>query len=139
MDGLRRQFRAEAIPEDAIELILASWREKTNATYNSAWRKWERWCSSQNTNPFSANLADILRFLTQKFRDGKEYHSLNCYRSAISTTHLPVQGFAVGKYPLVCRLLRGAFNLRPPQPQHGSMWDVEKVLTILCSLSSRCQ
>lgn len=42
MEGLRRQFRAETIPEDAIELILASWREKTNATYNSAWRKWER-------------------------------------------------------------------------------------------------
>jgi hypothetical protein len=37
MEGLRGQLRAEAISEGSINLILASWREKTNATYNSAW------------------------------------------------------------------------------------------------------
>lgn len=74
-EGLRHQFRAETIPEKAINLILASWREKTNTIV---------WCASQNTNPFSANIADILLFLIQ---DGRAYRSLNCYRSVISSTH----------------------------------------------------
>ena len=59
-EGLRCQFKAEAIPEDVIELILALWRENTNTTYNSTWHKWEPWCSFQDTHPFSANPADIL-------------------------------------------------------------------------------
>ena len=26
----------------AIKLILAPWRDRTSANYNSAWRKWEK-------------------------------------------------------------------------------------------------
>ena len=92
MESLREQFRAEAIPEGAISLIFASWRDKTNSTYNSAWRKWERWCASHDTNPFSANIANILQFLTEEFKAGREYRSLNCYRSAISSTHQRFKG-----------------------------------------------
>ena len=131
MEGLRGHLRAEAISEGAINLILASWREKTNATYNSAWRKWERWCTTHNTDPFSANIANVLEFLTEEFKAGRGYRSLNCYRSAISSTHLPIQGFAVGKHPLVCRLLKGTFNLRPPQPKYFCFWEVGKVLSFL--------
>ena len=139
MEGIRRQLRAGAISEDAINLILASWREKTNSSYNSAWRKWERWCSAHNTDPFSASIAEILDFLMDEFKAGREYRSLNCYRSAISSTHLPIQGFAVGKHPLVCRLLKGAYNLRPPQPKYSALWDVEKVLSFLRQLGANTQ
>ena len=131
MEGLTGQLRAEAISEGAINLILASWREKTNATYNSAWRKWERWCAAHTTDPFSASIANVLEFLTEEFKAGREYRSLNCYRSAISSTNLPIQGFAVGKHPLVCRLLKGTYNLRPPQPKYSSLWEVGKVLAYL--------
>ena len=131
MEGLRGQLQAEAISEGAINLILASWREKTNATYNSAWRKWERWLTTHNTDPFSANIANVLEFLTEEFKAGRGYMSLNCYRSAISSTHLPIQGFAVGKHPLVCRLLKGTFNLKPPQPKYFCFWEVGKVLSFL--------
>lgn len=40
------------IPDGVIQLILSSWREKTNANYNSAWRKWERWCQGEAIVPF---------------------------------------------------------------------------------------
>ena len=59
---------------------------------------------------------------------GREYRSLSCYRSAIYSTHLPIQGFAVGKHRLVCRLLKGTYNLRLPQPKYFSLWEVGKVL-----------
>ena len=84
-----------------------------------------------NTDPLSASIASILEFLTQEFKAGREYRSLNCYRSAISSTHLPVQGFAVGKHPLVCRLMKGTYNMRPPQPKYTSLWEVKRVLLFL--------
>lgn len=36
MEGIRQQLQAGAISEGAIILILASWREKTNTSYNLA-------------------------------------------------------------------------------------------------------
>ena len=74
-----------------------------------------------------------------EFKAGREYRSLNCYCWAISSTHLPIQGFAVGKHPLVCRLLKGAYNLRPPQPKYSALWDVEKVLSFLRQLGANTQ
>ena len=66
---------------------------------------------AHSTDPFSASIANILEFLTEEFKAGREYRSLNCYRSAISSTHLSIQSFAVGKHPFVCRLLKGTYNL----------------------------
>ena len=40
-------------------------------------------------------------FLTKQFQDGKQYSFLNCYRSAISSTHLPIEGFPIEKHLLV--------------------------------------
>ena len=59
------------------------------------------------------------------------YRSLNCYRSAISSVHLPVDGFQVGQHPLVTRLLKGVFNSRPPMPRYKDTWEVSKVLRYL--------
>lgn len=122
-------------------LSTSSWspgeREPTLYSYNTAWQKWERWCASENTDPFLASISRVLEFLTEEYKAGKSYRSLNCYiyaiccRSAISSTHLPIQGFAVGKHPLVCRLLKGTFNLLPPTPRYFQLWEVKKVLSFL--------
>ena len=37
----------------------------------------------------------------------------------------------MGKHPLVCRLLKGVFNLRLPLPRYNSSWDVTKVTTFV--------
>ena len=60
MEGLRRQFQEKAISGKASELILASWRQKTNSNYNSSWRKWEEWCASSNVHPFSSGISEVL-------------------------------------------------------------------------------
>ena len=61
-------------------------------------------------------------------------NSLNSYRSAISSAHDQVEGYSVGQHPLVTRLLKGAFNDRPPLPKYTSTWDVQVVLDYLHSL-----
>ena len=49
-----------------------------------------------------------------------------CY-TALSATLPPIDG-PVGQHPLVCSLLQGMFNQRPPVPRYQEVWDVALVL-----------
>ena len=40
----------------------------------------------------------------------------------------------VGSYPLVSQLLKGVFNLRPPETKYSCTWDVSRVLDFIKSL-----
>ena len=40
----------------------------------------------------------------------------------------------IGEHSLVSRLMKGVFNLRPPQPRYSKMWDISKVLLYLKGL-----
>ena len=89
---------------------------------------------SLSVDPFSAHVSQILAFLADQFKAGKQYRSLNVYRSALSSVHLPVDGFPVGQHLLVSRLLKGAFNTRPPMPKYEKTWEVHRVTVYLRSL-----
>ena len=67
--------------------------------------------------PFQ-HIPDALDFLAEKFQAGLKYHSLNCYRSALSSALIPIDGFHMGQHPLVVRLMKGVFNSRPPEPRY---------------------
>ena len=70
----------------------------------------------------------ISDYLSWLFDDFKEYSCINNCRSALSAFHDPIEGFSVGKHPLVRDLMKGASNLRPPQPRYRHIWDVEAVI-----------
>ena len=129
--SLRRSLTEEGISEEASKLIMSSWRGNTEA----GWKRWERWCVERGYEPVRSSLSAILEFLTTEFLQGKQYRTINTYRSAISMTHGPIDGVVVRKYPLVCRLLKAVYNQRPPQPRYthylGCMcgfasWDPER-------------
>ena len=44
--------------------------------------------------------------------------------------HEKVDGVEIGKHPLVSRMLKGAFNERPPRPKYESIWEVDLVLAM---------
>ena len=75
-----------------------------------------------------------MNFLSESFGKGSQYRSLNSYRSAISAVHGKIDGYSVGQHPLVSRLLKGAFNERPPLPRYSSFWSVDVVLAHLRGL-----
>ena len=103
--------------------------------YQSAWKQFFSWCSQRSCDPFSCSLNIILDYLVDLFYIGLEYRTINSHRSAISMTHLPVDGICVGSHPFISRLMTGIFNLRPPCPRYVQTWDVSVLLRYLKFLS----
>ena len=136
MAHLRDSFTSQGLSGEASELLLASWRDKTNKSYNSLCTKWFTWCQPRNRNPFDGPVADVVNFLAELHEQGYQYRSLNSYRSAISSIHNQVDGQPIGQHPLVSRVLKGAYHARPPQPRYNTFWDVGIVLRYIKSLGS---
>ena len=44
---------------------------------------------------------------------------------------LPVDVYSVGEHPIIARLLKGMFHIRPPEPRYSFTWDVNVLLTFL--------
>ena len=103
MAHLRKSFSSQGISEQASELLLSSWRDKTNTSYNSLFAKWANWCEQWDQNPTSGPVEDVVNFLAELFAKGFQYRSLNVYRSAIPSIHQKVDGQSIGQHPLVCR------------------------------------
>ena len=131
---LRHQYKSEQISEAGTELLLTSWRTKSSKSYDSLIGKWVHWCDQRSSDPISGPISDVVNFLAHLFEEGYQYQSLNSYRSAISSVHTKVDGYSVGEHPLVARLLKGAFNRRPPQPRYEATWDVAQVKQYLANL-----
>ena len=134
METIRQRYEAADISEATRNLLLAAWRRNTTSTYASAWNKWVGWCDRRQVNPLSAPLSLILEFLKDQFEEGKAYRTLNVYRSTLSALLPEIDSFKVGSHPLVSQLLKGAFNLRPPEPRYSHTWSVGKVLDFIKSL-----
>ena len=134
MAHLRNFCQAEKFSKQASELLLASWRDKSTKAYNSLFHKWECWCAQRDRNPISGSVVDIANFLAELYQDGYAYSSLNSYRSAISSVHEHIEGYPVGQHPQIARILKGAYNLRPPKPRYSNTWKVSTVVTWLDSI-----
>ena len=116
MAHLRESFESRGISSQASDLLLSSWRSKTQSNYNSLFTKWTDWCHQWDRNPLVGPVEDVANFLANLYEKGYQYRSLNAYRSAISSVHAEVDGQPVGQHPLITRLLKGVFNERPPPP-----------------------
>ena len=129
--AIRSTLRARGISERVSRVILQSVRCGTAKQYNSAWRRWDRWCKRQKEDPISAPIPVVLEFLADQLDRKLQYRTINVYRSAISSVHLPVEGYRLGNHPLVTQFMRGVYISRPPQPKYTLVWDVRQVLELL--------
>ena len=136
MAYLRQQYEEGGFSVQARDLLSAAWRRNTSDQYASAWHKWTSWCAERKVNPISASLSDIINFLAGEYQQGKQYRTLNVYRSAISMTHSVIDSHRVGEHPMICQLLKGIFNSRPPQPRYSFTWDVSVVVGHIKTLAA---
>ena len=136
LEVIRQRQQAAGISREASQLLAAGWSKGTNTTYQSAWKRWDSWCSERQVDPVSSPIQSFLEFLTSLFQEGMQYRSVNTIRSAVSMTHVHIEGIPVGRHPLVSQLLKGMYNLRPPQPRYSTTWDVDIVIRYLQSLGN---
>ena len=97
LDGYRQNLLTGGISEDTANLLRShSWRKGTAGAYNSAWKQWSSWCGQREADPFCSTVASIADYLTELFKKGRSYHTVNIHRSAISAFHRPIDGVRVG-------------------------------------------
>jgi integrase len=115
---------------------MASWRKGTQKQYQSYLLRWEEYCNRKNIAPHTPGNTAAIEFLTELYNSGVGYSAINTARSALSSVIRPTAGVPFGKDPLVCRFLKGVFELKPSLPKYSEIWDVNKVLCYLQQVSS---
>ena len=124
----------KSLSRDVLEILSASWRVGTGKRYNSHVERFVKFCRERYTDPIQATTTDMgIEFLTEYFKTGVDYSSVNSAHSALSSIIKPVCNVPFGKSPLICRLLKGVFNIRPALPRYVTTWDVTKVFTFIKS------
>lgn len=68
----------------AIEAELAA---STRATYDCAWRQWDRWCQGRGISPLPAPPEALAAFLAERAEAGLTFGTLNGYCSGIAHRH----------------------------------------------------
>lgn len=88
----------------------------------------------RDTDPLSADLTEVLQFLTDLLASGKSYSAINIHRSMLSRTLGSIEGVQIGAHPLVVRLMKGCYHKNPPKPKYNDMWDPSQVVEFINSL-----
>ncbi len=58
------------LSEEATRLLLSSWRQKTNKSYDSLFKKWLCWCDQRDIDPVSEDITGVVNFLAHLFEEG---------------------------------------------------------------------
>lgn len=98
----------------------ASLTESTHKQYAGPLKQWWTFCLNQGLDPYQPEEAPVLRFLTEKFKAGAAYGTLNSMRSAISL----ISHNNIGQNRSISRFFKGIFMLRPTTPKYDRTWDV---------------
>jgi hypothetical protein len=134
LQSIRQRFSTAGLSNTAVELLSNSVKASTSKSYSCSWSTWSSWCAELQSNPILCPVEDVLTFLADQFSEGKEYRTVNVFRSAISSAHANIDNKPVGQHPLVCRLMKGISISRPPQPRYQLTWDVQTVTNYLSGL-----
>ena len=137
LDVIRKTLSNKGFSKQAIDIICASWTAGTEKQYKGVWDKWSGWCHKRQIDLLQASVIQVVEFLTDCYHEGKGYSTINTYRSALSTTLCSMNDDrdSLGSHPLIARLLKGVYILRPPTPRYSSTWDVSKVTDYLKTLA----
>lgn len=128
---IRKSLQNQGISADASSIIEESWRKSTAKQYQPYIRKWELFCSTRKIDPIQPTVNEGINFLATLYNSGIGYSALNTARSALSNIIVCQEGFSFGNHPLVCRFIKGVFNLRPSLPRYNEIWDIHGVFTLL--------
>jgi len=125
---ISKRLESSNLSSAAQNLILASWRPSTLKQYQSYLQRWERFCTSNAVDIYKPSVEQVIEFLTSLFNDSLGYSAINTARSALSSI-ITVGNTPIGEHPLICRLMKGAFQLKPSLPKYSYIWDVGQLFS----------
>lgn len=109
--------------------MINSLSKNTLNQYNVALKKWFQFCQSNSLDCYDTSNKEILRFLTDHFKKGASYGTLNSFRSALSL----IMNKDIRNNDLN-RFFKGIFRLKPNFPKYQSTWDPNIILNYLSNL-----
>lgn len=134
MSLIRQHLESRGLSSTVTNIMEASWRPSTRKQYTSSLSKWKLYCGKRDVNPLSPPVAEGINFLGEPFQQGTGYSGLNTARSALSSIITLPDNIPFGTHPLVCRFIKGVFEIRPSLPRYQEIWDVNTVLEYLKTL-----
>lgn len=81
---IREALTKQGIPPESLDIMISSINDSTKNNYDTAFRKWWRFCHRNLYEIFDPSINIIIQFLTEEFEKGLAYSTINCIRSAIS-------------------------------------------------------
>lgn len=105
LEIVRRQFESSGLSSRIVELLMEGSRNTKSIAYQSAWSSWSDWCVREEINSMLPSIAKGLDFLSLLVSGGKAYRTVNVHRSMLLSTLGKLDGFDLGKHPLVVKLM----------------------------------
>ncbi|EFN84311.1 hypothetical protein EAI_11377, partial [Harpegnathos saltator] len=81
---VREAYRRKTVDEKTIELLMNSITESTMKQYSYALQDWNKFCSENKYDTFNPEVIQVLQWMTDEYRRGASYGTINIARSALS-------------------------------------------------------
>lgn len=124
---IEQAFSCKGLTPEAIKISLSSISTSTLKQYESSLRIWWTFCHLTRTPVFSAEIPEVLRFLSIEYDKGAAYGTINSIRSALSL----IIDKEIGQNEQVKRFCKGVSRLRPAMPKYKVTWEPQIVLDFL--------
>ncbi|XP_043481179.1 uncharacterized protein LOC122512464 isoform X1 [Leptopilina heterotoma] len=124
---IKQAFQMKQVSAETADVMFSSLTNSTKKQYDCGLKKWWEFCSLENIDPFRGSIQNILSFLTNEYKNGMSYGSLNSFRSAIAL----IYGTNLAEDDRVKRFFKGASKLRPSKPKYNTTWDPKIVLDFI--------
>lgn len=103
---------------------------QTIKQYGVTYKKWWEFCTTSHLDPFTYDIAEVIKFLNIEASKGKSYSAVNCHKAAFSL----VFDITPQEQHLFKRYMKGVFNKSPPKAKYEFTWDPHPVLKFLEAL-----
>ena len=77
-----------------------------------------QFCSQRKLDPIRTDIRYPLDFLMELHKEGLSYSTIKSAHSTLSEFVKLPERAGIGTHHLVCRLIKGLFNIKPPQPSY---------------------
>ena len=106
----------EGLSEEVAQIIFQFWRGLTQTQYKSSFTKLKQFCGLRKLDPMRRDITYSTDFLAELHKEGLSHSAINYVCSALSAFVKLLDGDSIGKHHLVCKFMKGLFNIKPTQP-----------------------